>query len=139
MFKNIEKPTLIFLIVSLVGLLIFLVGVILSVKFIFIDVKGKETIKGTIVDLSGERTTVEYKVYGRVYKKTYSVYSSSYYIGKEVNIYYDKDHPNKSSIAGMKYLILIVPGIGLLMTGIGGLGMFLTGFKGKYTYVDNIS
>ena len=108
-----EKLVKIFLII---GLCILIIGLLISVKMIFLDRINKESTYGTITDISSNSTTVQYVVSQRKYRKTYSVYSSTYSVGKKIKIYYDKVRPNDSFIARMRYLILIVPGLGLIFS-----------------------
>ena len=58
-------------------------------------------------------------------------YSSSFYEGKEIEIYYDKDNPNKIGMKSLDLLILIVPGIGLIFLIIGGTGILVKVNKKK--------
>ena len=117
--KNIRN---IFIAVMLTGLFIFLIGVTLSVKFLVLDRHGKESTYAIITNITRNSTSVRYTVNDRTYNKTYSVYSSSYYKGKKVKVYYNKSYPRKSYIASIRYVILVVPGIGILTMGISCIG-----------------
>ena len=128
LFDN-DKLKKIFIVFSCVGLLLFLIGAIISVKTIFFDVKGKETTYAEVIDLGEDYTVAKYKVNGKEYERRYSAYSSTYYKGKKIKIYYDKNHPQKSFIANLRYLVLIAPGMGILFTGVGGIGLLVCYFK----------
>lgn len=112
----------VFIIIMIVGLVVFLIGVALSVKMLIVDRMNKETTTATITKITNNSTSVEYSVKNKIYRRTYTVYSSSYREGKEVKIYYSKSNPSKSFIAAMQYLILIVPGMGIILMGISGIG-----------------
>ena len=112
----------VFIIIMIVGLVVFLIGAALSVKMLIVDRMNKETTTATITKITNNSTSVEYSVKNRIYRRTYSVYNSSYREGKEVKIYYSKSNPSKSFIAAMQYLILIVPGMGIILMGISGIG-----------------
>ncbi len=124
-----DKIMLGFTITACVGLFVFIIGLIFSVKTIFLDVRGKESTYAEIISLDGESTTVRYIAGGREYTKRFNAYSSTYYVGKEIKIFYSKAHPQKSFIANIRYLILIAPGMGLIITGVGGIGLFVSYMK----------
>jgi hypothetical protein len=127
-----KKLRNVFIALMLVGLFIFLVGSVISVKFIILDRLHKEKTYATITDISNNSTKVTYEVKGKIYNKRYSVYNSSYYEGKKVKIYYDKLNPGKSFIMSMRYLTLIVPGIGFIFLGISGIGLLYIYYKYYY-------
>jgi len=121
MLKYTDKRLIIVAIFAVVGLLTFIVGGFFAVKIIFFDIKNKGKVNGVITSLTNNSTTVSYVVNEKEYRKNFSVYSSTYYVGKKVKLYYDINHPNKANLSGMRYLSLIAPGIGILMTGISGV------------------
>lgn len=112
-----------FIIFAIFGLIVLIIGAALSTKMLIFDRIGKETTYARITNITNSSTSVEYTVKNKIYRRTYTVYNSSYYVGKEVKIRYNKVNPNKSYIASMQYLILIVPFIGLVFMGIGGIGL----------------
>lgn len=107
-----NKDTLLEKIFIILGLTVFILGLILSFKVFFLDTYNCESTYGIITSLSDNSTTVMYEANNRIYKKKYSAYSSSYDIGEEIKIYYNKVNPNDSFISGMRYLVLTVPFIG---------------------------
>ena len=68
---------------------------------------------------------VSYVAEGNEYESTLNGYSSSFYEGKKIEIYYDKDNPNKIGMKSLDLLFLILPGIGLIFLVIGGTGIFI--------------
>ena len=106
-------------IILLSSFIIFLIGVAVSIYFIFILPMNKGKTDATITKITNNSTTVIYN--GRRYEKRYSVYSSSYYVGKKIKIYYNKQKPFDSSIANMRFISLVGPGIGIIFLGISGL------------------
>ena len=89
---------------------------------------------GTITEILSYRSTnhninhevyVSYTVEGKEYKSRLNSYSSSFYEGKEIDIYYDKDNPNKIGVKSLDLLFLIFPGIGLIFLIIGGTGILV--------------
>jgi len=125
MFIENEKFRNIFIGIMLFGLFVFIVGLAFSFKVIYWDVRGKESTKATITSINNNSTTCEYIVNGKKYAKKYFVNSSTYYVGKKIKIYYNPIRPQKSSIALMRYFILIVPFIGILILGISGIGLII--------------
>lgn len=108
-------------IILLSSFIIFLIGVAVSICFIFLLPMNKGKTDATITKITNNSTTVIYNVNGRRYEKRYSVYSSSYYVGKKIKIYYNKQKPFDSSIANMRFISLVAPGIGIILLGISGV------------------
>lgn len=126
MFANIEgNKTLKYMVIFLItSFIIFLVGLGIAIYFIFISPINKGKTYGKILYLESNRTAVSYKVNGRTYEKWYNAYNSTYYVGKKIKIYYNKYKPYNSSIASMRYLSLVAPGIGIIMLGVSGIICF---------------
>ena len=119
----------VFLVLLVVGLLLLIIGIAFSLKMLIFDKAGKNTTYATITELQDSSTTVKYTVNNKTYIKRYNSYSSSFYIGKKIKIYYNKVNPYKSYIANLQYLILILPGIGLLLFSASGIGLLHTYYK----------
>lgn len=69
------------------------------------------------------RVYVKYEADGTEYETELDGYSSSYYEGKEIEIYYDNDNPYDVGVKSFDYLLLIFPGMGLIFLLIGGIGL----------------
>ena len=108
-------------IILLSSFIIFLIGVAVSIYFIFLLPMNKGKTDATITKITNNSTTVIYNANGRRYEKRYSAYSSSYYVGKKIKIYYNKQKPFDSSIANMRFISLVAPGIGIIFLGISGV------------------
>ena len=121
--NNAVKALSILLIISVI---IFLIGSAIAIYFIFVSPVNKGKTKAIITDITNNSTKVSYVVNGKKYNKTYTAYSSTYYVGKTIKIYYNKINPYKSFIANMRYLSLIGPGIGIIMLGVSGIGCMIT-------------
>ena len=119
---ELKKVRNVFTIFAVLGFIFFVVGIILSVKFIIIDVKDKDKTYAQIIDISNRSILVKYEVNHKEYKKVFSVYSSNYYVGKKIKIYYDKRMPTKANISSFRYMSLIGPAMGIIFMGIGGVG-----------------
>ena len=116
----------------LISVFIFIAGLIISIYFIFINPMNKEKTTATITNITNNTTTVKYEVNGRLYEKRYSSYSSTYYVGKKIKIYYNKRKPIDSSIASFRFLSLIAPGIGIIFIGVSGI-LCIVFYKKEYS------
>ncbi len=135
--KDNKKETLMWTIFAIIGAIFVAVGLILFESVFNSANKVETTGIITRISLSGSSENESYKVYvsyvvkGDEYESILNGYSSSFYEGKEVEIYYDKDNPNKIGMKSLDLLILIVPGIGLIFLIIGGTGILLKVSKKK--------
>lgn len=114
--KDLRFP-IIFMLCSLV---VFIVGLVLAIRFVVIAPINKGKTTATILE-ARNYTKVKYVVNGKTYIKTYSFYSSTYYDGKTIKIYYDKSNPSDSFVANMRFLWLIGPGVGIILLGTSGI------------------
>lgn len=127
-----SNKTLKFLVIFLsASFIIFLIGVALAIYFIFLMPMNKEKTYGTVKNITNNSTTIIYSANGKTYNKKYSVYSSSYYVGKKVKIYYNKQKPFNSFISSFRYLSLIGPGIGIIFMGVSGI-LCMVFYKKEY-------
>ena len=85
----------------------------------------------TEIFLSGENQNVivEYTVDGVVYTEKLNFYSSSFYIGKEIDILYSPENPRQITTENSVLLFLIFPGIGGIFAIIGFSGIFVKARK----------
>lgn len=120
--KKIKTETFVWIIIACIGLVLFTTGLEIiyaraaSYKNV-VDTVG--TITAIVSDRDSNRVYVSYNVDGKEYESILNAYSSSFYEGKEIKIYYDKTSPKR---IGMKSIdtvtTLIFPGIGLIILGI---------------------
>lgn len=136
--KENKLENLIWIIFAIVGVVFVIIGLVVF-ETIFNYENKVETI-GTITKISSYRNTnhdrtsevyVSYTVEGKKYESKLNSYSSSFYEGKEIDIYYDKDNPNKIGVKSLDLLFLIFPGIGLIFLIIGGTGILVKVKKRK--------
>lgn len=66
---------------------------------------------------------VSYTIDGIKYETKLNGYSSNFYEGKKIDIYYDKDNPQKIGMKSLDLLFLIFPGLGftIMIVGLSGL------------------
>lgn len=131
--KSNKLKNLIWIIFAGIGIIFILVGIVLCINTFNYDNKIYTT--GTITDISSHRNYnghrshdvyVSYNVNGVEYESRLGSYSSGFYEGKEIEIYYDKDNPRKIGVKSLDVLFLIFPGIGLIFSIIGVTGISVT-------------
>lgn len=126
--RNMER--LIWLIFAGVGAILLTVGAVVCIHIFDYDNKVDTT--GVITEISlhrdrhGDRdydVYVAYEVDGMPYESRLNSYTSSYYEGQEIDIYYDWADPRRIGTKELNGLFLILPGIGLLFFGMGIIGL----------------
>ena len=110
------------------GAIIVIIGLI--VFFSVCNYKNKVDTVGIIIN-TGNGTTVSYSVEGEEHESSFSGYSSSFHVGDEIEIYYDKDDVNKIGSKSLDLLCLILPGIGSIFLLIGVIGLGVLSHKKK--------
>lgn len=130
--KRSRIENLIWIIFAGVGLIFTIIGIII-VSNIF-NYKNKIDTKGVITEISSYRNSngnrnhnvyVSYNIDGKEYESRLNSYSSDFYEWKEIDIYYDKDNPNKIGVKSLDLIFLIFPVIGLIFLVIGGTGILV--------------
>ena len=130
--KENKLESLIWIIFASIGAIFVTIGV--AVFCGVFNYENKIDTVGTITEISSYRNTnhnrnhevyVSYIVEGKEYESRLNSYSSSFYEGKEIDIYYDKNNPNKIGVKSLDLLFLIFPGIGLIFLIIGGTGILV--------------
>lgn len=130
--KKLEK--LIWPLFALVGTIFLIIGIV-SFKYIF-DYSNKVDTQGTITRIVSDfdddyDVYVSYRVDGKTYNSRLNYYSSSFYEGKKINIYYDKDNPNKIGSKSRNLIFLVFPLLGLIFFIIGLVGIIFKHKKKK--------
>lgn len=121
-----------------IGMIFVIIGICIMINIFNYDNKVETT--GIITEINTYRgrdnnreydVCVAYEVKGKEYESRLNAYSSSFYEGKEIDIYYDKNNPNKIGVKSLDFLFLIFPGIGGIFALIGGIGLFVKYNKKK--------
>lgn len=129
---------LIWIIFTVIGIVFVLIGGIICLNIF--NYENKIETVGIITQISSYRDSdgdinyevyVSYNVNGKEYESRLNSYSSSFYEGKEINIYYDKDNPNNIGVKSLDLLFLIFPGLGLIFIILGGAGIAVKVRKNK--------
>lgn len=147
--KRINRLYIVFL---LIGIIITSIGLYTSVKTL--DSSNKVDTIGTITSIvrtssDTPNVYVTYDVDGRSYTSVINGYSSSFYEGKKIDIYYMKNDPNTIGSKKLELLLLLILFMGLIFLLIGGINIFKvisnkkkkdrlikTGTKIEATYVE---
>ncbi len=136
------KDNLIWSIFTIIGTILLIIGIILCIfKF---NYHNKSTTTGIITYITSNNNQenhqvyVSYQVGDKLYESPLNGYSSSYYEGKEIEIYYDKANPDKIGVKSLDLLFLILHGLGLIFTTIGGTGLLINlNHQKKYQRLKN--
>lgn len=130
--KENKLENLIWIIFAGIGAIFVVIGLAISGN-IFSYANKIDTV-GIITEITSYTTTdnginhkvyVSYTVEGKEYESMLNGYSSEFYEGKEIEIYYDKDNPGKIGVKSLDLLFLIFPGIGLIFLILGGTGILV--------------
>ena len=137
--KENKIENLVFIMFASIGAIFFIIGLV-ALGNIF-NYENKVDTVGTITEISSYYSNnkhdknyevyVSYIVDGREYNSKLNGYSSSFYKGKEIDIYYDKDDPSKIGKKSLDSLFWIFPGMGLIFLIIGGTGILVKFNKRK--------
>lgn len=134
--KENKEEILAGLIFIVVGMVFIIVGSVFGISKLNYDNKVNTT--AVITEISSYRRSngdrkydvyVLYHVNGKEYHSKLGGYSSSFYEGKEIEIYYDKDNPTKIGTKSIDFLFIIFLGMGLIFVIIGGLLVYKKAYK----------
>lgn len=130
--KEHRLENVIWIIFASIGLIFVVIGLAMSGNIFNyankVDTVGiiTEIIPYTTSDNSiNHKVYVSYTVEGNEYESMLNSYSSGFYEGKEIEIYYDKDNPGKIGVKSLDLLFLIFPGIGLIFLILGATGLLV--------------
>ena len=116
MEKN-KTENLIWNLFIIVGTIFLLIGIITIGKNMnknTIDTVGTIEYMEPYTDSNGNRSYkvyVSYFVEGQEYESRLNGYSSSFYTGEEIEIYYNKDNPSQIGMTSLDMMLWIFPGI----------------------------
>lgn len=128
--KGNKTEMLMWIIFALMGGVFLVIGTIASIGMF--DYEGKIETTGVITSVDTYRDSdgdihgtvfVKYDVDGNTYESWLNSYSSDFYEGKKIKIYYDEANPDEIGMKSMDFIFLIFPGMGLLFFLIGGIGI----------------
>ena len=127
-----RSENLIWFIFIVIGLVFIGLGIIIG--FFVFKYNHKIETTGIITEITPHRSQsgdtiytvyVSYQVDQKEYESPLNSYSSSFYEGKEITIYYDESNPSKIGVKSLDLLFLLFPGFGLIFFTIGGVGILV--------------
>ena len=130
--KENKVENMIWILFASIGLLFVVIGIFLCKDILNYENKIETTAIITQISSyrggNGDRNHevyVSYFIDENKQEARLNSYSSSFYEGKEIEIYYDKDNPSKVGVKSLDLLCLIFPGIGLIFAAVGGAALII--------------
>ena len=136
-----NSKQVVFLIFAIIGLILMVVGTVICSKVFEYSDKVETT--AIITDFESyqeyangrthtrHKTHITYDVEGSSYTNVVKMYSSSWNVGDEIEIYYDIDNPENISSKHTDLALLVIPCLGLLFFSSGTILMLITHKKRK--------
>lgn len=130
--KTSKSESLIWAIFIIIGTIFVSIGIVICLNVF--NYENKVETVGVITQISSYKDSedarkynvyVSYNINGEEYESKLNGYSSSFYEGKEIDIYYDKDNPNEIGAKSLDLLCLIFPAIGMIFVIIGLIGLVI--------------
>lgn len=115
-----------------IGLIFLIVGIIICINTF--DYTDKIETTGVITEITSYRNRdgdtihnvyVKYEINGKQYESKLNSYSSNFYEGKEIKIYYEKDNIGNIGVKSLDLMSLMFPGFGIIFSSIGGISLFV--------------
>ena len=138
-----NSKQVVFLIFAIIGLILMVVGTVICSKVFEYSDKVETT--AIITDFESyqeyvngrthtrHKTHITYDVEGYSYTNVVKMYSSSWNVGDEIEIYYDIDNPQNVGSKDTDWVLLVIPCLGLIFLGLGSITLFVTRKKQMYT------
>ena len=133
----------VFLIFVIIGLIFMVVGTVICLNVF--DYSDKVETTAIITEFESyqeyangrthtrHKTHITYDVEGLSYTNVVKMYSSSWNVGDEIEIYYDIDNPQNVGSKDTDWVLLVIPCLGLIFWGLGSITLFVTRKKQMYT------
>lgn len=127
--KETKVELFIFRFFTVIGLFFFIIGAFLCYGAFNLEDKIyttgviSEIITKNGIDGDEHLVYVTYEVDDKTYNTQLNFYSTNFYEGKEIDIYYMSGKPMEIGVKGFEYFVLIFPGMGLLFMIIGSIGL----------------
>ena len=138
-----NSKQVVFLIFAIIGLIFTVVGTVICLKVF--DYSDKVETTAIITDFESYqeyrngkththyKTHLTYEVEGFSYTNVVSMYSSSWSIGDEIEIYYDIDDPQNVGSKDTDWALLVIPCLGLVFFALGSITLLVSRKKQKCT------
>ena len=132
------KDNAVWVIFAIIGTFFFIVGLFVCSSMFNTENKIYTTAIITDIvsytDSNGDTSYdvfVEYEVDGKKYESELNMYSITFSEGKEIEIFYDKDNPNKIGSNSSNIMMLMFPLFGLIFMIIGIAGIYVRSRRKK--------
>ena len=134
---------IVFSMFTIIGLILLVVGTVICIKVF--DYSDKVETTAIITDFetyqeyangrthTRHKTHIEYDIEGYSYTNVVKMYSSSWNVGDEIEIYYDIDDPQNVGSKDTDWVLLVIPCLGLMFFGLGSITLFVSRKKQMYT------
>lgn len=124
--RRLNAIQLIEIIFGIIGVLFLTITIVIDF-LVFIPREDRVKVTGTIVDIKNDNEVfVSYLVGEKHYTNKLDSYSSSYYQGKEIAIYYDQNNPNRIMSDLSFVLIYVFGGLGIGFLTVTGIMVFFS-------------
>lgn len=139
--KENKGENLIWVIFAIIGAAFTVIGLVVSGNVF--NYKNKVETTGIITEITSYRDDndedknirhevyVSYTVDGKKYESKLNSYSFTFYEGKEINIYYDKNDPSKIGNKSLNLFVLMFPIFGMIFLIVGVRGILVKAKKSK--------
>ena len=134
---------IVFSIFAIIGLIFIVIGTIVCAKVFKYDNIVETTAIITDFEEYEEyangrthiqhKTHITYDVEGRSYTNVVKMYSSSWNVGDEIEIYYDIDNPQNVGSKDTDLVLLVIPCLGLVFFALGSITLLVSRKKQKCT------
>ena len=133
----------VFLIFVIIGLIFMVVGTVICLNVF--DYSDKVETTAIITEFESyqeyangrthtrHKTHITYDVEGSSYTNVVKMYSSSWNVGDEIEIYYDIDNPQNVGSKDTDWALLVIPCLGLMFFGLGSITLFVSRKKQRCT------
>ena len=140
---RVNRKQVVFLIFAIIGMILMVVGTVICLKVF--DYSDKVETTAIIIDFESyqeyangrthtrHKTHITYDVDGSSYTNVVKMYSSSWSVGDEIEIYYDIDNPQNVGSKDTDWALLVIPCIGLVFFSLGAITLLLNRKKQKCT------
>ena len=131
-----NSKQVVFLIFAIIGMILMVVGTVICLKVF--DYSDKVETTAIIIDFESYqeyhngkththyKTHLKYEVEGFSYTNVVKMYSSSWNVGDEIDIYYDIDNPQNVGSKDTDWVLLVIPCLGLMFFCLGSITLFVS-------------
>ena len=140
---RLNSKHVIFLIFAIIGLIFIVVGTVICLKTF--DYSDKVETTAIITDFESyqeyvngkthirHKTYITYDIEDRSYTNILEMYSSSWNVGDEIEIYYDIDDPQNVGSKDTDWVLFVIPCLGAMFFSLGLITLLVSRKKQMHT------